>query len=184
MTPPSSKPSSYFATTPSYDNYLLDLQSHIFPYRLPRPLTPPSQPPTPAYLSCWWTRDSTDFWGHFLETTSPRFSEPLSSRCLRDNSRPTIVPMTQWREQFKRKKKTVDPLFPVPNPTPLAQPGPPRPPIQYPPPTLPSIHLPNWPVAQTHFPLADQTPFPLGNATEGTLLQLREVGLKLTEEEL
>ena len=69
--PPSNKPSSSFETTPSYDNYLLNLQSHVFPYRSPKPLTPPSQPPIPAYLSCWWTGDSTDFWGHFLETTSP-----------------------------------------------------------------------------------------------------------------
>ena len=184
MTPPSSRPSSYSTTTPSYDNYLLDLQSHVFPYRSPRPLTPPSQPPAPVYLSCWWTGDSTDFWGHFLETTSPRFSEPLSSRCLRDNGKPTIAPMTQWREQFKRKKRTKDPLFPASNPTLLAQPGPHCPLTQFPPPILPSIHLPNWPVAQTHFPRADQTPFPLGNATEGTLRLLREVGLELTEEEL
>ena len=92
--------------------------------------------------------------------------------------------MTQWREQFKKKKKTIDPLCPVLNPVPLAQPGPPHPPTQYPPPTLLSTHSPNWLAAQTHFPLADQTPFPLGNATEGMLLQLREVGLELTEEEL
>ena len=184
MTPPSSRPSSYFATTPLYDNCLLNLQSHVFPYRSPRPLTPPSQPPAPAYLSCWWTGDSTDFWGHFLETTSPRFSEPLSSRCLRDNSKPTIALMTQWREQFKRKRKTRDPFLPGLNPAPLAQPGPLHPPIQSPPQTWPSIHLPNWPIAPTRFPLADQTPFPLGNATEGTLCQLREVGLELTEEEL
>ena len=43
---------------------------------------------------------------------------------------------------------------------------------------------PNWPAVQTHFPLADQTPFPLGNAIEGMQLQLREVGLELTKEEL
>ena len=91
--------------------------------------------------------------------------------------------MTQWREQFK-KKKTVDPLFPLLNPVPLTQPEPPHPPTPYPPPTLPSTHFPNWLTEQTHFPLADQTPFPLGNTTEETLLQLREVGLKLTEEEL
>ena len=184
MTPPSSRPSSYSATTPSYDNYLLDLQSHVFPYRSPRPLTLPSQPPAPAYLSCWWTRDSTDFWGHFLETTLPRFSEPLSSHCLRDNGKPTTTPMTQWREQFKRNRKIRDPFLPVSNPAPLAQPGPLRPPIQSPPQIQLSIHLSNWPVTPTHFPLADQTPFPLGNATEGTLCQLREVGLELTEEEL
>ena len=183
MTPPSNKPSFSSGTIPSYDNSLLDLQSHIFPYRSPRPLTLPSRPLTPAYLSCWWTRDLTDFWGHFLETTSPRFSEPLSSRCRRDNGKPTTAPMTQWREQFK-KKKTVDPLFPLLNPVPLAQPEPPHPPTPCPPPTLLSTHFSNWPAEQTHFPLADQTPFPLGNATEGMLLQLREVGLELTEEEL
>ena len=175
-TPPSNKPSSSFETTPSYDNYLLDLQSHVFPYRLPRPLTPPLQPPVPAYLSCWWTGDSTDFWGHFLETTSPQFSELLSSHCWRDNGKHTTAPMTQWREQFKRKKKTMDPLFPSPNPIPLTRPEPPHP--------LPSTHFPSWPAEQILFPLADQTPFPLRNATEGTLLQLREVGLELTEEEL
>ena len=184
MTPPSSRPSFCSGTTPSYDNYLLDLQSHIFPYRSPRPLTPPSQLPAPVYLSCWWTGDLTNFWGHFLETTSPRFSELLSSHCLRDNSRTTTTPMTQWREQFKKKKRTMDPLFPALNPALLAQPGHPHPPTQCPPPTLLSTHLPNWPATQTHFPLADQTLFPLGNATEGTLLQLREVGLELTEEEL
>ena len=92
--------------------------------------------------------------------------------------------MTQWREQFKKKRKTVDPLFPMSNPTPPAQPGRPHPLTQYLPPTLPSTHPPNWPAAQTHFPLADQTPFPLRNAIEGTQLQLREVGLELTEEEL
>ena len=91
--------------------------------------------------------------------------------------------MTQWREQFK-KKKTVDPLFPSLNPVPLAQLEPPHPLTPCPPPTLQSTHSPNWPVVQTHFPLADQTPFPLGNVTEGTQLQLREAGLELTEEEL
>ena len=118
MTPPSNKPLSSSGITPSYDNYLLDLQSHIFPYRSLRPLTPPLWPPAPAYLSCWWTGDLTDFWGHFLETTLPRFSELLSSRCQRDNGKPTTTPMTQWREQFK-KKRTVDPLFPLPNLIPL-----------------------------------------------------------------
>ena len=176
MTPPSSRRSFCSKTTPSYDNYLLDLQSHVFPYRSPRPLTLPSQPPAPAYLSCWWTGDLTNFWGHFLETTSPRFSEPLSSHCQRDNSKPTTAPMTQWREQFKKKRKTVDPLFPVSNPIPPAQPGHPHPLTQYLPPTLPSTHPPNWPAAQT--------PFPLRNTIEGTQLQLREVGLELTEEEL
>ena len=92
--------------------------------------------------------------------------------------------MTQWREQFKKKRKTVDPLFPVSNPGPLTQPGRPHPLTRYPPLTLPSTHPPNWPAAQTHFPLANQTPFPLGNIIEGTQLQLREVGLELTEEEL
>ena len=183
MTPPFNKPSSSSETTPSYDNYLLDLQSHVFPYRSPRPLTPPSQPPVPAYLSCWWTRDSTDFWRHYLETTSPRFSEPLSSRCLRDNGKPTTAPMTQWREQFK-KRKTIDLLFPLSNPALLAQHEPPHPPTQYPPPIPQSTHSPNWPVARPLFPLADRTPFPLGSDTEGMLLQLREVGLELTEEEL
>ena len=184
MTPPSNKPSSSSETMSSYDNYLLDLQSHIFPYRSPRPLTPPSQPSAPAYLSCWWTRDLTDFWGHSLETTLLRFSEPLSSRCRWDNGKPTTAPMTQWREQFKKGRKTLDPLFPMLTPAPLTQPGHLHRPTLYPPLTLPSTHLLNWPTVQTHFPLADQTPFPLGNVTEGTLLQLREVGLELTEEEL
>ena len=184
MTPPFSKPSSSSEIIPSYDNYLLDLQSHVFPYRLPRPLTPPSQPPVPAYLSCWWTGDSTDFWGHFLETTSPRFSEPLSSHCRRDNGKHTTALMTQWREQFKRKRKTVDPLFPASNPALPAQPGRPRPPTLCLPPTWPSTPPPRWLAVQPLFPLADQTPFPLGNAIEGTQLQLREVGLELTEEEL
>ena len=184
MTPPSNRPSFSSETTPSYDNYLLNLQSHIFPYRLPKPLTPPSQPPAPVYLSCWWTGDLTDFWGHFLETTSPRFSEPLSSHCRKDNGRSTMAPMTQWREQFKKKKKTMDPLFLVSNLVPLAQPEPPHPPTLCPPLTLQSIHSLNRPTTQTRFPLADQTPFPPGSTTEGMLLQLREVGLKLTEEEL
>ena len=184
MTPPSNRPSFSSGTTPSYDNYLLDLQSHIFPYRLLKPLTPPLRPPALAYLSCWWTRDWTNFWGHFLETTSPRFSESLSSHCWRDNGRPTTAPMTQWREQFKKKKKTVDPLFPTSNRVPLAQPEPPHPPTPCPPLTLPSTHFPNWPATQTHFLPADQTPFPPESTTEGTLLQLREVGLELTEEEL
>ena len=78
----------------------------------------------------------------------------------------------------------MDPLFPASNPVPPAQPERPHPLTQYPPPILPSTHPPNWPATQTHFPLADQTPFPLGNAIEGTQLQLREVGLELTEEEL
>ena len=184
MTPLSNKPSFSSGIIPSYDNSLLDLQSHVFPYRSPRPLTPPLWLPAPVYLSCWWTGDSTDFWGHFLETTSPRFSEPLSSRCWRDNDKPTTTPMTQWREQFRKKKKTVDPLFLPSNPIPLTPPEPPHPPTPCPPLTLPSTHFPNWPAEPTHFPLADQTPFPLGNATEGTLLLLREVGLELTEEEL
>ena len=154
MTPPSNKPSSSSGTTPSYDNYSLDLQSHIFPYRLPRPLTPPSQPLAPAYLSCWWTGDSTDFWGHYLETTLPRFSELLSSRCLRDNGKLTTAPMTQWREQFK-KKKTIDPLLPLPNPVPLARLEPPHPLTRCPPPTLQSTHFPSWPIIQTPFPLTN-----------------------------
>ena len=40
------------------------------------------------------------------------------------------------------------------------------------------------PITRPLFPLADRTPCPLGSNTGGTLLQLREVGLKLTEEEL
>ena len=95
-----------------------------------------------------------------------------------------MAPMTQWREQFKKKKKIVDPLFPALNLVPLAQPEPLCPPTQCPPPTLLSTHFPNWPATQPRFPLADLTPFPLRNTTEGMLLQLREVGLKLTEEEL
>ena len=78
----------------------------------------------------------------------------------------------------------MDPLFLLLNPVPLTQPGPPHLPTLCPPLTLPSTHFPNWPTKQTHSPLTDQTPFPLGNATEGTLLQLREVDLNLTEEEL
>ena len=183
MTPPSNKPSSTSRTIPSYNSYLLDLQSHVFPYRSLRPLTLPSQPLAPAYLSCWWTGDSTDFWGHFLETTSLRFSELLSSRCLRDNDKPTTAPMTQWREQFK-KKKIMDPLFPSSSLVPPVPPGPPHLPTPYPPLTPQSTHFPNWPTVQTHFPLADRTPFPHKSATEGTLLRLREVGLELTEEEL
>ena len=89
----------------------------------------------------------------------------------------------QWREQFKRKN-TVDPLFPSSSLAPPARLEPPHPPTPYPPPTLQSTHSLNWPAIQTHFPLADRTPFPHGNATEGTLLRLREVGLELTEEEL
>ena len=183
MTPPSNKPSSSSRTTPSYDNFLLDLQSHVFPYRSPRPLTLPSQLLAPAYLSCWWTRDSTDFWGHYLETTSPRFSKLLSSRCLRDNGKPTTAPMTQWREQFK-KKKIIDPLFPLPNPTPLVQLEPPHPLTQYPPLTLQSTHSPSWPIVQPLFPLDDRIHFPLESATGGVLLRLGEVGLELTGEEL
>ena len=91
--------------------------------------------------------------------------------------------MTQWREQFK-KRKTVDPLFPSSNPTPLAQLEPLLPPTQYPPPTLQSTHFPSWPDEQTPFLLANRTPFPPENITEGTLLWLREAGLELTEEEL
>ena len=159
MTPPSNKPSSSSGITPSYDNCLLNLQSHVFPYRSLRPLTLPSWLPVPAYLSCWWTGDSTDFWGHYLETTSLRFSEPLSSCCQRDNSKPTTAPMTQWREQFKRKK-TVDPLFPLSNPALPTRQEPLRPLTQYPPLTLQSTHFPNWPAEQTPFPHADQTPFP------------------------
>ena len=183
MTPLSNRPSSFSRTIPSYDNCLLDLQSHVFPYRSPRPLTLPSRPLAPACLSCWWTGDSTDFWGHYLETTLLRFSEPLSSHCQRNNGKPTTTPMTQWREQFK-KRKTIDPLFPLPNPAPLIQHEPPLPLTWYPLPTPQSTHFLSWPNEQIPFPLADRTPFPLENATEGTLLRLRGVGLKLTEEEL
>ena len=48
MTPPFNRPSFSSGTIPSYDNYLLDLQSHILPYRSPRPLTLPSWLPAPA----------------------------------------------------------------------------------------------------------------------------------------
>ena len=183
MTPPFNKPSSSSGTTPSYDSYLLDLQSHVFPYRSLKPLTPPSRPPVPAYLSCWWTGDSTDFWGHYLETTSLRFSEPLSSRCRRDNDRPTIAPMTQWREQFKRRR-TIDPLLPSSNHAPHAPLGPLPPPTQFRPPTPRLTHCPNWPDEQTHFPLVEPTPYLPESDTGGTLLRLKEVGLELTEEEL
>ena len=67
---------------------------------------------------------------------------------------------------------------------PPAQLGPPHLPTLYPPPTLQSTHSPNWPAIQTRFPLANRTPFPHRNTTEGMLLQLRDVGLELTEEEL
>ena len=149
MTPPSNKPSSSSETTPLYDDCLLDLQSHTFLYRLLRPLTPPSLLPAPVYLSCWWTGDSTDFWGHFLETTSPRFSELLSSLCWRDSGKPTTAPMMQWREQFKKKKRTTDPLFPLPIPTPCTLPEPPHPPNPFPPLIPQSTHLlhmlhPSW----------------------------------------
>ena len=160
MTPPSSKPSSSSETTPSYDSYLLDLQSHIFPYRSPRPLTPPSLPPAPVYLSCWWTGDSTNFWGHFLETTSPRFSEPLSSLCRRGNGKPTTAPMTQWREQFK-KKKFVDPLFPSSNQSLLTH----RLPVLYRHHSQPTS--PTGPPNQPISPLPIESPFSQGMLPEG-----------------
>ena len=75
-------------------------------------------------------------------------------------------------------------------PPPLAEPRSPaqlrlpHPLTRSPPPTLQSTHSPSWLVEQTPFPLAEQTPFPLGSVTGGMLLQLKEVGLKLTEEEL
>ena len=123
------------------------------------------------------------FRSHYLETTLPRFSEPLSSHCRRDNDKPITTPMTQWREQFK-KKRTVDPLFPTSNPAPLVPHEPLRPPTQFHLPTLQSTHFPSWPDAQTPFPLVDQTPFPRENDTEETLRQLKGVGLELTDEEL
>ena len=91
--------------------------------------------------------------------------------------------MTQWREQFKRRR-TIDPLLPLSSPTPLAPHGPLRQQIPFLPLTPPSTHFPNWPDALTPFPLADRTPSPLANDTEEMLHQLRGVGLELTDEEL
>ena len=91
--------------------------------------------------------------------------------------------MTQWREQFK-KRKTIDPLLPLSNPVPHAPHGPLHPPTRFRPPTPQLTHLPSWPDEQTPFPLAEQTPSLPESDTGGTLLRLREVGLELTEEEL
>ena len=143
---PLPRPSSSFEIMFLSDNSSLTLQSHIFWYRLLRPLTLPYPPPAPLYLSCWWTGDSTDFWGCFLETTLPQFSKPLSSHYLKNSGEHIMGPMMQWREQFKPTRRIVThPHMLELTPTPHIQFGPPLLLNPSPPLILWSIHLPRWP---------------------------------------
>ena len=145
-TPPSPRPLSSFEIMFLSDNSSLTLQSHVFQYRSLRPLTPPYLLPKLSYLSCWWTGDLTDFWGHSLEITSPQYSELLSSHYLRSNSEYTTAPMTQWREQCGlARRMAVHPLVPEPTPTHHALPGPPPLPNPFPQLIPPSTLLPSWP---------------------------------------
>ena len=143
---PLPRPSSSFKIMFSLDNSSLASQSHIFQYRSPRPSTLPYPQPALPYLSCWWTGDSTDFWGRSLEITLPQYSELLSCHSWRNNSKHITGPMAQWREQCRlNRRMEVHPptaelthaLHILPEHPPLLSP--------YPPPILPSILLPRLP---------------------------------------
>ena len=73
-TPSSPKPSPSSKTMSSFNRCLPTLLYHVYPYRSPRPSTPPCLLPTPPCLSCWWIEDSTSSWELFSGITSPTFS--------------------------------------------------------------------------------------------------------------
>ena len=186
MTPPSPRPLSSFESMFLSDNSSLTSQSHIFQYRLPRPLTLPCPLPKLLYLSCWWTGDLTDFWGHSLETTSPQYSELLSSHSRRNNGEHITGPMAQWREQCRMARRTLIPL-PMLDPNPALHALSDHPLLLNPCPlwTLPSTHFPSWPDEPTpSLNTPEPTPFPQGINIIVTLHQLNEVGEGLTDEAL
>ena len=186
MTLPSPRLSSSFEIMFSLDNSSLASQSHVFQYRSLRPSTPPYPQPTPPYLSCWWTGDSTDFWGRSLETTLPRYSEPLSSHSWRSNGEHITGPMAQWREQCRQTRRMeAHPLTPesicalhaLPEHPPLPSPCPPLTPLL--------TCLPSWPDKPTPSLITlEPPPFPQGNNIVATLCQLNEAREGLTDEVL
>ena len=185
-TPPSPRLLSSFKIMFSSNNSSLASQSHVFQYRSLRHLTPPYPPHKLLYLSCWWTGDSTDFWGGSLETTSPQYSEPLSSHCRRSNGECTMAPMTQWREQCRMARlMAIHPHMPELTPAPLAPPEPlplPNPCLLQ---ILLSILLPRWPDEPTpSLAIPEPPPFPQGNNIVATLRQLNAAGEGLTGEVL
>ena len=184
-TPPSPRPSSSFKIMFSSDNSSLALQSHIFWYRSPRPLTLPYLPPKLLYLSCWWIGDSTDFWGHSLETTSLQFSE-LSSHSQRNNGEHIAGPMDQCREQCRMDRRMkVCPLIPEPILSLHVSPGPLPLPNPCPLLILPSTLLPRWHNEPTLSHIAPELlPFPQGNNIVATLHWLNKAGEGLTNEAL
>ena len=186
MTPPSPRLSSSFKTMFSSNNSSHASQSHIFQYRLPRPLTLPYLLPEPPYLSCWWTGDLTDFWGCSLETTSPQYSEPLSFHYQRSNGKCIMAPMTQCREQCRLARRMVACLLtPEPIPAPLTLPEPPPQLNPFPLLILPSTLFPNWPDKPTPSLVAlEPPPFPRGNDIVVTLHWLNAAGEGLTNKVL
>ena len=185
--PPSPMPLLSSETTFSSTRCSPNLQSLIYLYRSQRPSTPPCPLPAPLYLSCWWTGDSTDFWGHFQETTSPRYSEPLFSCSWRNNDKPTMETVSRWRWQFQNNNRTV----PYPPPPGLI-PGP-HAPSKLPllltpshPLTLQSTLLPSWPDEPTPSHVAQELylPFPQENNIVATVYQLNKAGEGLTNKVL
>ena len=157
----------------------------IYPYRLPRPSTPPCLLPAPPCLSCWWIEDSTGSWELCPGTTSPTFSVPFSSPSPRNNARLTTA-VIQWRRRFRSNLRVGYPNLELPIPVPLDQHDTLPPPNPYPPPTPQSIQLPNWPDKPTHSldVSAPHLPFPQENDIVATLCQLNEAGEGLADEVL
>ena len=171
MTLPSPRPLSSFKIMFSSDNSSLASQSHIFWYRSLWPLTLSYPLPALPYLSCWWTGNSTDFWGHSLETTLPQFSKLLSSHSRRNNGERITGPMALWREQCRLDRRmevclptpelTLTPHV-LPEPLPLPNPCPRL--------ILLSTLLPRWLNEPTPFLVAlEPPPFPQGNNIVVTL---------------
>ena len=157
----------------------------IYPYRLPRPLTPPCLLSAPPCLSCWWIEDSTGSWELSPGTTSPTFSIPFSSPSPRSNTRLTTA-VIQWRRRFRSNLRAGYPNLELLTPVPLDLQDILPPPNPYPLPTPPSIQLPNWPdeptrsldVSELHLP------FPQESDIVVMLCRLNEAGEGLANEVL
>ena len=159
---PKLSPSS--ETISSSTNCLPTLLHHIYLYRSQRPSTFPCLLPAPLCLSCWWTEDSTDSWGHSPETTSPTFSKQFSSPAQRSSTALTMV-VTRWRRRFRSNRRMGYYLLNLLTPAPLDPQGLPPLPTLSPRLTLPSTLLPNWLKEPIPSPVAQglHLPFPQGN---------------------
>ena len=161
MMTPSSPRQSPSSETMSWSTRCLPASLYpVYPYRSPRPSTPPCPLPELPHLSCWWTEDLTDSWQPSPGITLPVFYTLFSSPSQRSSAKLTMA-ATGWWSRFQNSWQTghshLDPLIPIPlNPR-----GNPPPPTLSPLLTWPSILSPSWPDKLIPSPMLWSHPLPL-----------------------